>query len=370
MTQHHMCLGMWHRPFERTLDDVIKTLDEMKTLGFSHLFVETFYNGKLIYPSTISLLSMHEWVGLYDQYGRDLLSAFIEEGKKRDIKIHAWVENFFVGRFDTIEETFWYQYKPSWLLKNRDHSYLQKQEVNYVFLDPANDQVSQYLHAIYQESVDMHKGLESLHLDYIRYPLVYDITPPCIHDDVGYTEVAFQKLHQFLTQDIDLYSKQLDDKTYHMWCDFKISIINAFVKEVHNIVHEKTSLSIAIFGDPEHAKKHKMQNWLSWVEHHWIDLIIPMAYYKDDIRVFEEVLKLNEYVKGRAKVFAGIAPSYIGLSIEHNQKQILSSQKAGAEGVVIFASQNYLTKHFMGESHDRDALRELFISMKREGLTK
>ena len=367
MTTHKVCLGMWHRPFEKTLDEVTQTLIEVEELGFSHLFIETYYNGKLIYPSRVSLLDMHEWIGEYGTYGSDLLKAFIEEGRKYNIKIHAWVENFFVGQFNTIEETYWYQHKLSWLLPTRNQSYLHIHEKKYVFLDPANDEVNKYIKSLYQELVEIHKGLESLHLDYIRYPLVYDITPPNITDDVGYSRIALKKLNLFYQEELNLLHDAIDVETYQKWCNFKIAVINTFVKEVYEIIKLETSLSIAIFGDVDHAKKHKMQDWMTWIEQGLIQLIIPMAYYKDEHRVFEEVSKLNNRVNGLAKVFAGIAPSYIGLNAFDNHKQILASIKANAEGVVLFASQNYLTKHFMGETLDRDDIKKLFKFIKKEG---
>jgi len=43
--------GVWHRPFERTIDEVKTTLKELKSLGISEIFIETYYNGQLIYPS-------------------------------------------------------------------------------------------------------------------------------------------------------------------------------------------------------------------------------------------------------------------------------------------------------------------------------
>lgn len=360
--------GVWHRPFERTLDEVKSTLRELKSLGMSELFIETYYNGQLIYPSKNVLLPMHSWVGTYGLYGNNLLDTFIKEGKKEGIKVHAWVENFFVGRFDHVEENYFYQHKKDWLLVNRDGSILQKNEVNYIFLDPANPDVRAYVLSLYEEMIQMHPGLESLHLDYIRYPLVYDINPPHIKDDVGYTIHAldgFKKLHRVE----GLIEERLTEpEIYHKWTTFKTQIINHFTMDVYTITRTKTKLSIAIFGDPDHARKHKMQDWMLWVEKGMIDIIIPMAYYKDDKRVFDEVIKLNNRVAGRAKVYAGIAPAYMGLDTDMHYKQVIASRDAGVTGVVMFATQNYLTRHFMGETQDRSDIMSLFSKIKEEGI--
>jgi uncharacterized lipoprotein YddW (UPF0748 family) len=111
-----------------------------------------------------------------------------------------------------------------------------------------------------------------------------------------------------------------------------------------------------------------MQDWMLWVEKGMIDLIIPMAYYKDDKRVFDEVIKLNNRVAGRAKVYAGIAPAYMGLDTDMHYKQVIASRDAGVTGVVMFATQNYLTRHFMGETQDRSDIMSLFSKIKEEGI--
>ena len=92
-------LGMWHRPFEHDLNEVQQTLKELHNLGITDLFVESYFNGQLIMDSPYALLSKHDFVGTYAQYGNNLLDAFVQEGRQYGIHIHAWVENFFVGRF-------------------------------------------------------------------------------------------------------------------------------------------------------------------------------------------------------------------------------------------------------------------------------
>ena len=369
MHDQKLQLGMWHRPFERNLEEVQQTLKELKTYGIKDLFVETYFNGQLIYNSQICLLPKHHFVGTYGMYEDDLLKAFIMEGKKEGIRIHAWVENFFVGRFDQIEETYWYEQKKTWILINRDQTFLQKNEVNYLFLDPANEDVRNYVFSLYEEMIRLHQGLESLHLDYIRYPLVYDITPPKIQDDVGYTKVALDTFIRQHKLDGHIYDLLTDAHIYRLWCAFKMGIINTFVEKIYRLSQSKTKLSIAIFGDPKHAQKHKMQDWSAWIEKNMIDLIIPMAYYKDEKRVFEEVSKLYQYVDGRAKVYAGIAPAYIGCDTDAHYKQLMASKDAKAEGVVMFATQNYLTKHFMGETNDRKDINLMFKAFMEEGKT-
>jgi len=365
LEQKKIQMGMWHRPFERNLDDVKQTLDELEDLGVNELFVETYFNGQLIYPSKVSLRPMHSFVGDYGPYRTNLLHAFIEEGKLRKINIHAWVENFFVGRYEHIEDSPWFHDHLEWILMNRDQSYLQKNEVNYLFLDPANPEVRVYTLAIYREMMDI-SGLSSLHLDYIRYPLVYQVTPPDISDDVGYTKIALEAFQTLENIDANLIQHITENDIYQKWCSYKINVINDFVREVHHLIEKSgVPISIAIFGDPNHARIHKMQDWYQWVREGLVDLIIPMAYYRSHQKVYEEVHRLYQLVSQYARVFAGIAPAYMGLDVSEHNQQIVSSINAEADGVVMFATQNYLKQHFMGVSEDHDDVCKMLKEWKR-----
>ncbi len=359
-------IGMWHRPFERNLQEVRQTLVALENLGVTDLFVETYFNGQLIMDSLHSLLNHHAFVGHYEVYGRNLLKAFVEEGKKKNIRVHAWVENFFVGRFDHVEDSFWHQHHPTWILKNRDGSSLQKNEVNYLFLDPAHPEVRAYTRKLYQEILAV-EHLESLHLDYIRYPLMYDITPPNIFDDVGYTEGSLNEFSTLNHLEGSIIELLATPKVYQAWCTYRIGVIDSFVHEVYQLAKEKkVGLSAAVFGNPEHAIKHKMQDWNTWLQKGWLKLIIPMAYYKDSSRVFDEVKQMKSRLPKDVLMFAGIAPFMMHLSVDEHKAQYLSSLKAGADGVAMFASQHYLGHHDMKENVDYIKIVQMFEEVRKK----
>lgn len=359
-------VGMWHRPFERNLHEVKHTLEELDQLGVTDLFVETYFNGQLIMDSLHAQLNHHTFVGHYDTYEKNLLRAFVEEGKKKNIRIHAWVENFFVGRFDDINDSYWQQHHPEWILKNRDGSSLQKNEINYLFLDPANPEVRAYTRKLYQEILEV-KDLGSLHLDYIRYPLMYDINPPMISDDVGYTVYSlheFSKLNHLEGSVKDLIATP---KIYLAWCQYRMGIIDTFVNEIYQLAKAKNvGLSAAVFGNPEHAIKHKMQDWNTWLQKGWLELILPMAYYKDASRVFDEVKQMKSRLPKGVLMFAGIAPFMMHLTEEEHKAQYLASLNAGADGVAMFASQHYLSHHDMRENVDYPKIIQMFEDLRKK----
>jgi uncharacterized lipoprotein YddW (UPF0748 family) len=169
--------GMWHRPFERTLDEVRITLQEMKDLGINMLFVETFWLGRLIYESSVPDTFQHGFTRIngYGEYGTNLLKAFVEEGKDYGIEVHAWVENFFVGFGSSYVDSPILAARPEFASINYNYSIPQRSEVNYLFMDPANPEVRRYLKNIYIEIVTS-TDVASIHLDYIRYPVAKNVT--------------------------------------------------------------------------------------------------------------------------------------------------------------------------------------------------
>jgi uncharacterized lipoprotein YddW (UPF0748 family) len=268
------------------------------------------------------------------------------------------VENFLIGRYDDID-TRDDIYTLDMLLKNSDDSYLQKNEKNYLFLDPANHEVRDLLANLYQEVIDI-DGLYSLHLDYIRYPLCYDIDHKSLLDDTGYTEVAIKEFEKIYQIDDMRNMIKNDMHTFELWTTYKQEKITHFLERIYLMATHKTKISTAVFGDPNHAIKHKMQNWYEWVNKGLVDIIMPMAYYKDASRVYAEVKHMKKLVLNKAMVIAGLAPTYVGLHPLSTIVQIDFSMKANADGICLFATQNYLVKHFMKETKENIEYIKLF----------
>ncbi len=344
--------GMWHRPFESTLDEVHQTLESLASIHVTDLYVETFFNGRLIFDSVNSIISKHDFVGHYGRYGSDLLLAFIETGKMYGMTIHAWVENFFIGRYQTLQDIPKIDLYESYLLRNRDGSIFQKNEVNYVFLDPAHPKVQKYILSLYRDIAN-HHDLGSLHLDYIRYPLSYHQSVGDLTDDNGYTTYAlkqFSKKYGFQGNVAAIMN--FDDCVLSKWKTYKISRIHRMIRKIRFLIPD-IQLSTAVFGNPEHALKQKMQDWKRWVDQGWISFIVPMAYYKSKETIFQEISRMRSLIQ-TIPIYAGLAPGFMGLSIQDELDSIQAAYDAGSEGIVLFATQNYLDRHFNGSSDHRD----------------
>lgn len=337
--------AVWHRPKEQSIADVQDTLQQLKDTNFNVIYLETFFNGHVIFPIDSTVTSQNPLFANQDYgiYGNDLLKAFVEEAKKYDIEVHSWVHDFYVGYQGYGSVIL--DAKPEWELLN----YNGKRETTleggiYYFMDPSNPEVQQFLLDMYKDIV-INYEIAGLQLDYIRYPVGEK------NNDWGYNQSSIDRFIKAngLEQDLDIKTYLAASTTnYDTWYKWKQDNITNFVKNVSDTlrgIDQDIILSTAIFANIDEAKLKKMQDWPLWVENGYLDVTAPMAYYKDTKTVMSSVAKMVEYVNGNTFNFAGIAPTYLGLTAEYNFYQILASREGQAQGYSIFASQNVLNKN-------------------------
>lgn len=337
--------GIWHRPNnagynELTLEGVESFLDDLVYNNINSLYVETFFHGYVV-GTNITKTSLHPWLngGEYGEYGDDYLKALISEAKKRNIEVHAWVQNFNVG-FEGMAYPEWLSSHPEWIIYNDDNTFLQRNEGGkYIFADPANPEVQSFLLDLYEELMTNYE-FDGLHLDYIRYPVTYR------QEDTGYTTYAIDEFISLNNLDTNSDLRNLvktDDTVYEKWTDYKTQKVTSFVEEVVNMMNETHSskiISTAIFPDILEATVKKNQDWPTWVKNGWIDVTTPMAYYSGASTVESKVSDMVTYVDGITLNYGGIAPAFMGLSVENNPLQAQAVRDGHAFGTVIFASQN------------------------------
>ncbi len=341
--------GMWHRPYEKNLTEVLTTLQEMKNMSINMLFVETFWMGRLIYSSGVPNTFQHGFTNGegYGEYGTNLLLAFVEDGKKMGIEVHAWVENFFVGYGTSYTDSPILNAKPEWASYNYDYSIPQRTEVNYLFMDPANPEVRKYLKDIYAEIVST-VDVGSIHLDYIRYSVAKDVTStnPANNKDTGYSNYSEAEFKTLYNRQGNLRTLVVTNSTVaNEWRQYKVNVITDFVKGVYYTIkniNPDIGISTAIFGNTTTAIQEKAQDWGSWATQGLIEIITPMSYYQSSTTVGTETLRLTDLVGIKSYSYAGLAPTYMGYNEYLNTTQVQASLANNALGSVFFASQFYM----------------------------
>lgn len=337
--------GVWHRPnvtgTETDLAGVCAVLDTFQKTGINLVFLETFFHGMTIYHSS--------WIPYYTgfedyDYGQypDYLSAFVTEAFKRGIEVHAWVEDFYIG----VKENYFTKNTPQWLMLTKDGAIRQSEGAEYggyLFLDPANESVRQYLIRFYDELLTKFPKIAGLNLDYIRYP-VSDET-----DDTGYTEAAMNGFAQrqglIFPENASREEKVvLVASCYDQWVVYRADQVTEFVGQVRDMVkskHENVLLSTAVFPEQGKSFGDKKQDFSTWLERGYLDIITPMAYY-DDIPTLRSALEAMLPGLSQCYCYAGISPTYHNLADEQVLAQMQTTEQVGADGFVFFGSQSIL----------------------------
>lgn len=337
--------GVWHRPnitgVETDLAGICSVLDTLQRAGINLVFLETFYHGMTVYRT--NLIPYYTGFDAFDYSPYpDYLSAFVAEAGKRGIEVHAWVEDFYIG----VDENYFTKYMPQWLMVTQRGTVRQTEGADYggyLFLDPANPEVRQYLIRFYDELLTKFPEIAGLNLDYIRYPISSS------SDDTGFTEAAMAGFAEenglTFPEGASWEDKvKLVKQDYGKWVNYRAGRVTAFVGEVYEMVkqdHPGVLLSTAVFPEQGKSFGDKKQDFNTWLSRGYLDIITPMAYY-DDIATLKSAL--NAMLPGLADCYcyAGISPTYHNLSNEQVLAQMQTTEDVGADGFVFFGSQSIL----------------------------
>ena len=338
-------VGVWHRPNssgrERTLEELCEVIEEFKSAGINIIFLEIFYHGKTVLRTDKIPYSTKMKDFTYGDYP-DYATAFVTEADKRGISVFAWVQDFYVG---VDEETPLIKNHQDWMLVNQSGELRHTTEGHgfggYLFLDPANKEVRDFLAEYYDELLCKLPQLKGLNLDYIRYP-VSDFSEDT---DTGYTDAAMIPFAakcgiSLDTANIreDLVSKLADKELCDKWISYRADYITSFVNQIHNMVRKKHPgklISTAIFPEIEQTYLKKKQNIREWLDNGYIDVVTPMVHFYGASDVYNAVKNLKS-ICGRAHCYTGLYTTYHNQSIEELSEHVRVSAEAGAEGFVLF----------------------------------
>lgn len=322
--------ALWLRPKELDREQVRQAVRKIKKAGFTSIYLETFWDGYTIYP-TKNKITRHN--PIYN--GFDVLEAYIREGKKAKIEIHAWVENFFVGGNEPGPVL---TAKPEWALISRQGKTYQEDPASgyrYYFINPALTETHDFISDVYKELLTQYK-VDGLHLDYARYANSGDFTNDFGYDP--YTRKLFAD--KFGVDPIRLHP---GDTLWSKWVDLRVGFIDHFV---NRIVKEakalKPSIHISAAVWPEYAKAREdvLQDSMGWVRSNWIDNVFPMSYKPDTSLVVADAKETLDHAQHNAMVTIGVG-SFTNLPKDVFIDQINSCNQLGVSGSGIFEYESF-----------------------------
>ncbi|HNZ50228.1 MAG TPA: family 10 glycosylhydrolase [Bacilli bacterium] len=333
--------ALWHRPNAASLkEDNLANLQafvqEVKSLGFNTLFVETLWNGYVSYRS--ELMSTHPQVASFtygEEYQNDYIAALIGECRKVGIDVHAWCHTFNGGDASYKAASI----KDEWLLE--DYQGLTLHPNVYggsYFLDPSNPEVLTFLTNVFSEMIEKY-DFAGLQLDYIRYDDNNYAQSPI--RDSGYgllPETRFKEAYG-LTGDVRTLIKQSANLAkWNQWRQNNITNAVKVFSQTLRRLKPDIIISADVVADINNAKATCMQDWQTWVKRGYLDLLCPMIYTGSADVVEKDSLAIMKQMKNLSFLASGIAPTYYGYSLEINHDQFIATR--AADGVAFFASQN------------------------------
>ncbi|MBR6162564.1 family 10 glycosylhydrolase [bacterium] len=338
--------GVWLRPVEASEEAIIKTVEKLNQAGIDNIFLETYYHGMTIYPSTV--LKEYNVISQRPEFvGFDPLAVWINECHKRGMKLHIWFETFYAGQNNTrgtIVNTY-----PQWSNKRKSNydstsPVVSLSENNGYFLDPANEAVREFLYRLIDEIITVYRP-DGINLDYIRYPQTVEPKFGGYESsNWGYTEAARTEFINYTNTDpINISYGTQDWKT---WSKYRQNKISTFVETVHKKTKpQNILLSAVVFPDLNKAVSTKMQNWKVWVNNGLVDAVTPLILTSDK-NTAEMLLKnVRMTVNNDTALYSGLFVTFMGGSVDDLLIQIQKSREVGANGIILFDYAHFSQKY-------------------------
>jgi uncharacterized lipoprotein YddW (UPF0748 family) len=321
----HEGRGMWvvryrlHSPV--LLDQIVEDARRGK---FNLLFMQVHGRGDAYYQSQLVPRSevLAETPPTYDP-----LQYALEQGHAAGLQMHAWLNVFYVWPYPPpypISPQHVVNSHPEWLVVDETGRTLAQyseaertaEPSEGLYLDPANPLVRDHFLKVCREVVEGYE-VDGIHLDFIRYP----------GSRWGFNQGPLEAFTQRWGVDPRLLSVWVQSPMptrfikgqlpqhlrwhyyyYSLWAEQKSRYVTELVRDVHQAVKSvrpQAILSAAVFPDPQVAYYLKGQDWPTWMDQGYLDLVVPMAYHGDQHRVMAQMAEAKRRAQGRL-VFAGL----------------------------------------------------------------
>ena len=289
--------GVWVRPV--SVQAVDTQLDTVAKAGFNAVFVETFYHGYTIYPSSAAPQNPRF-------ADTDMLRLYADGAKRRHLKLYCWLETFYWGfNADGEKLTPLLEEHPEYKTLLKDGRDTASQEDGHVFASPGNPAVRAVVSAIITEILSRYNA-DGVALDYLRYSAGTL--------DAGYESAAeFKKIYG---KDPARFTSSPDDADWRKWVDFRAEyVLQMLVEAKRALVGAKPDavLAAAVFpSSPEQLYTlTRFQNWRAMLWRGLPDVLLPMCYAPDMSGVEKELQTVAAAMPedSRTLVYPVIAPA-------------------------------------------------------------
>ncbi len=318
--------AMWVTRFDyQTPQDIERIAESCKLAGCNTILFQVRGNATAFYRS-----SYEPWAEQFNfaDPGFDPLAVAIEAARKRDLRLHAWVNVMpgWWGGTPPSDPKQLYNKKPEWFWYDQQGERQPLASRFYVSVNPCLPEVREYLVDVIEDIVGRYP-IDGVHLDYIRLPNdeIKGVTKPGADYPRDRETVALFRAETNTTP----------DATPQAWDDWRAEQITKLVRDTRRMIDRTKpyiELSAAVGPVPEKAKREHFQDVSTWIDMGLLDAVYPMNYSQDRSTFNERLAAWRPVAKD--------VPVVMGVEVENNVQLSANQLEAslrGFRGYAIFA---------------------------------
>ncbi len=328
--QENPMRAVWLRPKEISTEQVEATVEKLADAGINTIFLETVFNGFTIFPVEYDATYQNP-----DYNGFDVLQAYIDACHSRGMQLHCWVESFFIGMQRVRSGGPVYKAHRDWLLTDTNgNDWEDTMYGKMYFLNPARPECREWIVGLYEILVQNY-DIDGLQLDYVRYPQKTDEVDYGFDD---YTVNAFIEEKGYDPREVKPNSFEAD-----VFAQFKRNQVTEFVKACSTrlrAINPDLILSLSVYPFYSDGVNLFMQSAELWMDKGYGDLLVPMAYYENQIKgLTNDSIKIAGDSPKNTVIGISTQNGFTVESVENQTKTVLES---GA-GVAFFEYESFFS---------------------------
>lgn len=365
----------WTMTSERQVREMVAAAAEA---GFNTLIVQVRGRGDAYYRSTLEPRAE----GLQGPPDFDPLALTIEEGHRRGMAVHAWVNTHLVWGPAALPRSpdHLVHEHPDWLavprtlarelhdVDPRSPRYVaalsryaadRPETLEGLYSSPSHPEVRARVRAVWSDLIARY-DVDGMHFDYVRFP----------SPEFDYSAGALARFRAWAAPRVPaVRAAELDRAAVsdplawtnglpRDWDEFRRQQITSLVEEIYREVKARKPelvVSAAVVPDRRTAYDVRFQDWERWMTDGILDVAVPMVYTASTDQFAEQVTWARGVVGRRDRVWAGIG-AYLN-TLDGTIAKIDAARGLDAGGVVLF-SYDWLIGEGRGSPTD-PALRRL-----------
>ncbi|NSW75175.1 MAG: family 10 glycosylhydrolase [Candidatus Atribacteria bacterium] len=340
--------GVWidTKSIPTTRESITAIIERLQEAHFNAIFLESFYNGKTVYPSQfLASLGLSPQMDIFARSEIDPLQIFLEEAHKRGMEIHAWMHIFYISRNEPGELLTHF---PHWAVVSKDGKPGYQSGTNFLYwLCPLEEEVQNFYHKLLEELADRYP-LDGIQFDYYRFP------EPTLADTCYAEKHRRALLKQYGVDPITI-DPLKDGDLSQAWIQFRADGLTEFTRTLTTNLkknHPQIRLSCAVkpLGFPIKRYPGSLQDWPRWAEENLFDFLVPMTYSSRPAE-FEGMLLWIRTFAPHTPLLAGIWT--MNLNTSTILEEIERAKQYPLSGLVFFAYP-YLTDEIMKALSQRE----------------